>query len=382
MKRTFVTIFPVAQNVHLIKDVGQIGNAMAATGEYDAKLVCYKNSDEYSLLKTEANHLAIEFLEPCGKKLFMEKAVLNYIQQHAKKIDVLHFFHLTKETIYYALHYKKCNPHGKIYIKMDVYNEMLEEGIQYSKKAIFNWFHQRKEKQLFKKVTAVSAENPISVSLLKEKYPLLKDKAFLLTNGVNNEFLKKNFSKIKSFTEKENIILSVGRIGAKDKNYEMLLNSFAKTETQDWKLVLVGPIENNFDEKVKTVVQKNPELENRIILTEAIEDRLALYEYYNRSKIFALTSPFESFGIAFVEAMYFGNYILGTNGMSSFDFISNHQELGAKVKVNDVEALTLELNKIIEDSEKLETVYKKAQQQVKDHFYWSNIIKGLQRALA
>lgn len=381
MKPTFVTIFPVAQNVHLIKDVGQVANSMGASGAYEAKLVCYQNSDDYSLLKTEANHLQIEFLERCGRKLFMEKAILNYIKQNAQQIDVIHFFHLTKETIYYVLHYKKCNPKGKAYIKMDVYNEMLEEGIRYSKKPLINWFHKQKEKQFFKKITAISAENPTSVQLLEVKYPLLKKKAFLLTNGINDEFLKKHYPQPKSFSEKENVVLSVGRIGAKDKNYEMLLSSFVKVKNQDWKLILVGPIENGFEEKVATAVRHHPNLEGKIILTGAIEDRIALYEYYNRSKVFCLTSPFESFGIAFVEAMYFGNYIIGTDGMSSFDYISNHSELGIKVAVNDEETLTSQMNELISHPEMMEAVYLKAQQQVAEKFYWSEIIKNLQEAL-
>ena len=381
MKSTFVTIFPVAQNVHLIKDVGQVGNSIAATGAYDAKLVCFKNSEAYSLQKTEATHLNIEFLEPCGKHLFMEKAVLNYIEKEAKNIDVIHFFHLTKETIYYALHYKKHHPEGKIYLKMDVYNEMLEEGIRYSKKALFNWYHKQKEKQFFKVVTAISAENPKSVELLRRKYPLLNDKAFLLTNGVNDSFLKQHFPSVKPFTEKENIILSVGRIGAEEKNYEMLLNSFVKSGIKDWKLVLVGPIENEFDVKVKEIIAANPDFKENIILTGAIEDRVELYEYYNRSKIFCLTSPFESFGIAFVEAMYFGNYIIGTTGMSSFNYISNNMELGRKIEVGDEEGLTILMGKTVTNTNFLEEVYLKAQQQVKDKFYWSEIIKSLEEAL-
>ena len=382
MKPTFVTLFPVAQNVHLIKDVGQVANTMAALGEYDAKLVCYKNSESYGLQTTEANHLQLEFLEPCGRLLFMEKAILNYLKKNAKQITVLHLFHLTKETIYYALYYKKWNPAGKIYIKMDVYNEMLEEGIRYSKKGLFNWVHQQKANQFFRKLTAISAENPTSVALLKQNYPLLRDKAFLLTNGVNNEFLAAHFSQPKKLSEKENIILSVGRIGAKDKNYEMLLNSFVKAGTKNWQLVLVGPIENAFDEKVKRAIEKNPHLEGKIILTGAIEDRIELYEQYNRSKIFCLTSPFESFGIAFVEAMYFGNYIVGTTGMSSFDYISNHSDLGSKVAVNDEEALTLLLKKLMSNTVILEETYPKAQQQVTEKFYWSEIIKNLKIALA
>jgi len=381
MKPTFVTIFPVAQNVHLIKDVGQVGNSIAALGKYDAKLVCYKNSEDYFLLQTEANHLQIEFLEPCGRRLFMEKAILNYIQENAKQIDVIHFFHLTKETIYYALYYKKCNPTGKVYIKMDVYNEMLEEGIRYSKKKLFNWFHKQKEKQFFKEVTAISAENPTSVDLLKKKFPLLKDKAFLITNGVNDAFLGKHFPQPKNFSEKENIILSVGRIGAKDKNYKMLLDSFVQAKTDNWQLVLVGPVENGFEIRVNQAIKEHPHLEGKIILAGSIENRVELYKYYDKAKVFCLTSPFESFGIAFVEAMYFGNYIIGTTGMSSFKYISNNLELGSVVEVNDTKGLTLGIDNLVSDPTLLELNYPKAKKQVREKFYWSEIIKELEKAL-
>lgn len=379
MKTKFVTIFPVAQNVHLIKDVGQIGNSIAATGDYEAKLVCYQNSDDYSLLKTEAEHLKIEFLEPCGKKLFMERAVLNYLKLNARNIDVLHFQQLTKEVIYYALHYKKHHPKGKVFIKMDVYNEMLEVGINYSKKRLFNWVHKQKENRLIKKITAISAENPTSLNLLRENFPQLKSKAFLLTNGVNDEFLKREFPSINTFSEKENILLSVGRIGAKDKNYELLLDSFVSAKITGWKLILVGPIENKFDLKVKKAIERNPSLKGKIELTGSIENRAELYQYYNRSKIFCLTSPFESFGIAFIEAMYFGNYIIGTRGMSSFDYISNGMLLGSVI--DDEEELSTLINHLILDQDKLESVCHQSQEQVAAKFYWSKIIQNLKTAL-
>jgi glycosyltransferase involved in cell wall biosynthesis len=381
MKKRFVTIFPVAENVHLVKDVGQVGNFMSIIGGYESTLVCYKNSEAYPNLETETKNLKLEFLEPCGRKLFMEKAILNYIQENARKINVIHFFHLTKETIYYALYFKKCNPKGKVYVKMDVYNEMLEEGMSYSKKRLFNWFHKRKEEQFFKKVTAISAENPTSVALLMEKFPLLKDKAFLLTNGVNDSFLGKSFPQLKSFSEKENIILSVGRIGAKDKNHEMLLDSFIQSKTADWQLVLVGPVENDFDLIVKQAIKEDPHLERKIILTGSIENRVELYQYYNKAKIFCLTSPFESFGIAFVEAMYFGNYIIGTKGMSSFKYISNNLELGSMVEADDTQGLTLEIDKLTSNPTLIESNCPKAKEQVKEKFYWSEIIKELERGL-
>lgn len=378
--KNFTTIFPFAENVHLIKDVGQVANSIAATGKYEARLVCFKNRTDYSFLRSEANFLKIDFIEPLGKELFKEKAVLKYIKDHATEIDVLHFFHLTKETIYYSLFYKKHNPRGKIYVKMDVYNEMLKKEIKYSKKSLFNWIHKRKESQFFKELTAISVENPIALELLKKKFPVLKEKAFLITNGVNDQYLSKQFPITKTFEEKENIILSVGRIGAKDKNSEMLLEAFVNSNLLDWKLMFVGPLENGFRERVEQVLLKKPLLKNQIELVGGVEDRVQLYEYYNRSKICCLTSPFESFGIAFIEAMYFGNYVIGTSGMSSLKYITNNFELGGVVA--DGKALAELLAKTTIDEVFLTQNYQKAKDRIVDKFYWSKIIASLLNKLA
>ncbi|MBL4670180.1 MAG: glycosyltransferase [Flavobacteriales bacterium] len=380
--KNFTTIFPFAENVHLIKDVGQVANSIALEGGYETKLVCFKNSEDYSFLNSEAQHLKIDFIKPCGKKLFMERAIMRYIEENAKKIDIIHFFHLTKETIYYALHYKKHNPNGKVYVKMDVYNEMLEQEIKYSKRPIFNWIHKQKEKHFFKQLTAISVENPIALELLKKKFPLLKDKALLLTNGVNDQFLEKQFPTLKAFEQKENIILSVGRIGASDKNFEMLLDAFGKATIKDWKLVFVGPIESEFDKRVERIIVRYPNLKNQIELVGNVEDRKELYEHYNRSKICCLTSPFESFGITFIEAMYFGNYVIGTTGMSSFNYITNNFELGKAIDVNDENALIGLLEKVSNDAIILEENYQKAKNRISDKFYWSKIVTPLIKKLS
>ena len=382
MKPTFTILFPVAQNVHLIKDVGQIANALAEHHDFDSTLVCYKNSEEYTYLKTEATHLKLDFISPKGRFLFLEKAVLNHLKQHAKRIDVLQLFHLTKETIYYALYYSFLNKQGKIYVKMDVYNETLEQDVIYSKKPIFQWMHKKAEQIFLKKVTVISAENPTSLTLLKQRYPQLKEKAVLVTNGVNGSFLKTNFPILKSFEEKENIILSVGRIGAADKNYELLLDAFVNAQLKDWKLVLVGPIETDFEKKVKNIFLKTPELESSIELIGNVEDRISLYEYYNRSKIFCLSSPRESFGIAFVEAMYFGNYIIGTTGMSSFEYITNNFMHGKSVRPNDTDKLTELLKETTTNQLLIEKNMMPAQQRVVDYFCWEKAILTLLKRLA
>ncbi|PKP49769.1 MAG: hypothetical protein CVT95_03115 [Bacteroidetes bacterium HGW-Bacteroidetes-12] len=381
MKPKFTIIFPVAQNVHLIKDVGQIANALGEHHDFDSTLVCYKNSDDYTYLKTEATSLKLDFISPKGRFLFLEKAVLNYLKIHAKKIDVLQLFHLTKETIYYTLYFAFLNKKAKIYIKMDVYNETLEQDVIYSKKPIFQWIHKKAEKQFLKKITVISAENPTSLTLLKQKFPILQHKAILVTNGVNDLFLKTNFPTINSFEEKENIILSVGRIGAVDKNYEMLLDAFIQAKLTGWKLILVGPIEVAFQEKVNQFFIENPILKTQIELVGNVEDRISLYNYYNRSKLFCLSSPQESFGIAFVEALYFGNYLIGTTGMSSFEYITNNFTHGAWVNPNDTNKLIELLKEITTNQLLIEKNRLPAHQRVVDYFCWEKVISTLLKRL-
>lgn len=382
MKSTFVTIFPYTENVHLIKDVGQVANAVAKSEQFNAKLVCYKNSEEYTLLKSECPYLTIDFIEQQGKTLFLEKAVLNYLKQHAQNIDVLHLFHLTKESIYYGLYYKKLNPKGKIYLKMDVVNEMLESEISYSKKKIFQWFHQRKAKQFLKQLTVISVENPTAVELIKTKFPELTDNVFLMPNGINCQFAAANFPIIKNYQEKENIILSVGRIGAPDKNYVLLLEAFMQTNLPNWKLLLVGEVTREFQQLVDDWIARHPKLKDKIELTGNINDRKTLYEYYNRAKIFCLSSPKESFGIAFIEAMYFSNYLVGTTGMSSFEYITNNLQHGEIVEPNDTKKLSKVLEKITTNEMLIENNLSAAHQRVLNYFCWDKVIEPLLKRIS
>lgn len=376
MKKQFVTIFPVAEDVHLVKDVGQIGHFMVIKGGYESTLVCYENG-EYPNLQTEATGLNIEFIKPCGQKLFMEQAVLNYLDENSAKIDVLQLFHLTKETIYYGLHFKRLNPSGKLYLKMDVYNETLKNGIVYSKKALKNWYHKRKEKKFLRAVDVVSAENPISQTLLTELFPELKTKCIVLTNGVNGSFINTHFPVIRTQAEKENIILSVGRIGVKEKNYELMVEALLQTDLKDWRLILVGPVEVQFSEWLEKKLELQPEYRNKIELTGAVSDRKTLYEYYNQSKVFCLTSPFESFGIAYAEAMYFGNYIIGNDGHSSFDLLTDNCQLGRRVSKGNPDALAAAFEEAIADPGRLSTLQPQITARAKSHFTWENIIPQL-----
>ena len=103
--------------------------------------------------------------------------------------------------------------------------------------------------------------------------------------------------------EKENIILSVGRL-IKTKHFDRLITMFAELNQPDWKLLIVGG-----DSKKQNL---SVQLE-KLIRDLGINDRVFLEgeqknidDYYRRSKIFAFTSSSEGFPNVIGEALSAG----------------------------------------------------------------------------
>ena len=119
MNKKFVTIFPICENVHLTKDLGQIPFFLHHKYHYESSIVCYKNSKEYSNLEGEVKGLNLELIENTGRIRFLEKSVLRYIRKNAKKIDILNLYHYSKFTFVYGILYKKYNPKGVLFLTKD-----------------------------------------------------------------------------------------------------------------------------------------------------------------------------------------------------------------------------------------------------------------------
>lgn len=380
MKKTFVCIFSGLDNAHLTKDIGQIGNAFSELADVESSIVCYGNK-EYPTLKTETKNQSIVRIEDKGRILFFEKAILRYLRKQAKNIDILHVQQLNKADIYQVLLYKYLNPNGKILLKQDMHIPDLEKGIRYSRKGIFNSFHKYFEKKAHRKIDLIAVDSDDLLKAYGKEYPDTQDKLVVLSHNLNDHYLKEHFPVRKSFQEKENIILTTGRIGAADKNYEMLLATLPLLDLQDWKVFLVGEIHNDFDKRIDQLIIDHPQLKDKVFYTGQIDERTALYEFYNRAKVFCLTSVLESFGVSFIEALFFNNYIVGTTGMSSFDYISNQGALGEKVKVNDNQELANRLNHLMRNENIVAEMGEKAHQHVAEHFFLSTNIRVLKRLL-
>ena len=384
MNKKFVTIFPICENVHLTKDLGQIPFFLHHKYHYESSIVCYKNSKEYSNLEGEVKGLNLELIENTGRIRFLEKSVLRYIRKNAKKIDILNLYHYSKFTFVYGILYKKYNPKGVLFLKLDGYNETFEKGsiIKHSTNRFKNFILKYFEKQFLKQVDLITIENTIGESLVKNKFPEIAHKVMYLTVGVNDLFLTQTLRfPFKSFEQKENIILTVGRIGLEIKNNEMMLRALTLVTLKDWKMVFVGTINPAFKLFFDNWIIDYPYLTDKIIFTGEINNREDLYEWYNRSKIFCMTSWNESFCCAIGEALYFGNYIVGTEGIVSMPDLTNNNKYGVTLKTNDHEAMAIKLQELIDNPSYLSKLYPEIVAYSHTNFVWSKIIEKLHQRI-
>jgi len=375
--KRFVTIFPICENVHLTKDLGQIPYFLHKLYGYNSSIVCYKNSEHYDNANGEVKGLKIDFIENAGRVSFLEKEVLKYIYKNARQIDVLNLYIFSKFTFIYGLLYKLRNPKGFLFLKLDGYNETFAEGnkIDHSTNGIKNRILKHLEKKFLEKVDLVTIENQEGEELVRNMFPSIASKVMYLPVGVNDLYLTEVFAnKQKSFKEKENIILTVGRVGEEIKNQKMILSALTKTDMKNWKMVFVGPVNESFRTYFEDLAVKFPYLKEKVVFIGNVSNRVELYEWYNKSKVFCMTSLKESFCHSISEALYFGNYIIGTEGIMSMKDVTDNGKYGATLKSDDDETLATTFQKLIDDDSQLSVLYPDIINFSRKHFVWSNII--------
>ncbi|HEY1061481.1 MAG TPA: glycosyltransferase [Daejeonella sp.] len=375
-KPTFVTIFTDTQNFHLVKDVGQLPYFMYKTEGYDAQLISYRNNKEYPYLNKEVKGLKLTFIPDKGRVFYFELGILSYLWSFSKSIDVLNLFHFKKDHLLYLLLYKILNPKGKTYIKLDMdilffknYNAFL-----YSNYSIKNYLLKGITKWMFKLTDVFSVETEEAKAYLQKVYPELEEKLICIPNGVDNLYLDEEI-KLRSWEEKENIIITVGRIGTLQKNTELFLEALKAVELNSWKVYILGPVEELFQTYIDSYFEINPHLTESILFTGNITDRKELFEWYNRAKIFCLTSRFEGFPITFPEALYFGNYIISTSVSSSLH-ITNNGEFGKVVKT-DAREFSLAIQECITEGFLTSKRFEDTLKFSRANFTWPGIVKQL-----
>lgn len=283
-----------------------------------------------------------------------------YLLKHAKSIDLLMRFHLSLHTELVTIFYKKINRKGKVYVKLDINPDGLQ--VMYGdvkrsnlKRKIHGWL----SSFFIRKVDCFSCETSVAYQRLNESdFPELQfgDKLQLIPNGFDEELLESLYIEERPFDQKENVIITVGRLGTSQKNTEMFLQALTNVNLNDWQIFLIGTVDQRIKETIQDFFKHNPDKMNSVKFVEAIFDKKELWEYYNRAKVFVLTSDWESYGLVLNEAKRFRNYIVSTEVGACIDLIEG-EKFGVSIPINDDERLTKILNEIILEKRNID-VYK------------------------
>ena len=403
MNKNFVQIFDIKsfERVHLSKDVGMIPSLLKEKYNFNSTIVFYDTENNRDLKSIEEGicleRLKMNVLNRVKVTEFFLSPMIWYLIKNAKKIDYLMLFHLKKQNYLYRFLYKLFNPDGKVYLKLDLNAIGINEFKKYreaelEKIGIFETKNIKetllivKRKLGFKffkkelsKFDLISVETKEAINEInKATQNTLEDKLFLLYNGIYGE--SKALIKRKDYSEKENVIISVGRIGTEVKNNEMLLKAIELIELKDWKVYFIGPIEPCYIKNIEKFYDSNPYLKNKVFFIGNISDKSSLYEWYALSKVFCLTSLSEGFPLVFPEALYYGNYIISTNIGADKD-ITNNGTLGKSVNINDYKKLAVSLQYVINEEREIEEKFHEIVKFCDKIFLWENIIDELHSRL-
>ncbi len=265
--------------------------------------------------------------------------LLRYIEEHAEDMDV--FVMHGANPFYYALlkRYREVRPDGKVYLELDPNGGWMNRVPV--DLPVFQWY--------LSACDVVGASCRRMQRYLSAKWPCRIE---YLPNGFF-DFTNEN-SEV-DFDRKEDIILTVGRIGTAQKRNETLLEGFAIAAPvlKGWQLRLVGGVAPEFQKYMEEYFQRHPDLRERVDFPGAIQDKRVLMQEYRKAKVFALSSEWEGGTPNVVaEALHGGCYMVTSDIDGSSDVVDNGA-CGDVFPINDAAALAAILQRVCPDRELL-----------------------------
>ena len=335
---------------YLFKDICLIPILLGEYLGYDVLITTEMNREK---LKETFPNVNFEFVT------FQDNYEMNmnqYLQDHANEINIAFAFGPYTPYLQLLETYKKNNPNGKTYLKMDMNRYWLS-------RLIGN--HPYFLSQLFQHCDFVSAECSPIVKILEEKY---QRKIHHIQNG----FYEFSPTEEVAYEEKKNIILTVGRLDAPVKQIMMTVSAFLNAELPDWELRLVGTMSEEFEKQIMDFVSASP-YANQVKILGPIFDKYKLEQEYRQAKIFCLTSNTEAHAHVLAEAAKNGCYLMLTDVDGAID-ITNNQRWGRIHPIYNWPFFSDSLKAVSKQEELFKTTCEEMQQYARANLNWHQII--------
>lgn len=386
---TFCTLFTDYRDYHFWKDPGQIPFGFSKLG-YLSRIVTRKNGDYPETSKK----IPVEIINRCflfGKDI----SLFTYFLKNSRKIDILQLYHLHRwDSLSSAFFYKLFNPGGFVYLKLDnchdsgnwgwekIFDpELVPSCFDPAPRDTLKWKFKKFliKKLIVRKIDLFSVEDEDSREYFESKYRFLRNKLFTAYNGHSIDPEAGNLA-IMPFGQRENLIITIGRLGSYQKNSRNLLYGFASTANQhSWVLKLAGTAEPAFQSEIGEFFMKYPELKERVFFLGNLEKQ-ELFDLYNSAKILLLPSVYEGFELVYSEAMYFGNAII-TTPYTSVKRIVEKNKLGVLVEPGNADEIGQAVMNFIRSESETKQMADNAREFALQNLNWDHIIRGTEREI-
>lgn len=355
----YVTLYPETSNIELVKDVGQIPYNLHRFYNYDTEIVANNIDKNGNNVQYVEDVKLTELSSHKLKGLFLHLAEIRYLLKNARKIDWLNLYHCGRKTLILARLFKFLNPRGKVHLKMDL---DLRSCDLYDTNL--------KERKVFQKNMRIMDLVTVESKMVKDRIQIHTSKEIKVLSDGFYVLPRKD-------VDQENIFVTAGRIGAKQKATDVLLKAFAQSANKhNWKLKLIGNIDSSFRPYLRKFLAKNPELKDRILFESTINNREKLYCEYAKAKVFVLDSRWESFGLVLPEALSQGCSIIVSDKVPIAWDITNNEKFGKIVRADDVNELAKIMIDMTKDGAFNGEIKDKVEYAV-TNYSWKNICQKL-----
>jgi len=369
---------PSYDSVIAYKDAGMLLYELNKSFNYTTNY-CGCNSSEY---EAEWNP---QFLKSVGinkisESLEFRKQVLDikkYINDNITNYDVIIFFNYGSTVYKLAKLCKKINPNITIYSKLD----MGQGGFShFSPKRNFSNLRSRLEAFKSRYIDFFTVETKEYYNTLKDT-PMFKDRLHYLPNGVSILGIDDVTVNVE---QKENIVITVGRLRIYEKNTELFLDSILEIPDNlriQWKFYFVGPQTEEFSQYITQFIEDNPMLASNIVQLGNITDRNELSDLLKKSKIICMPSRTEGACIATLEGMYFGCVPIISRYSSFVRDTTNNETIGKVVDDYTSSGFANAMVEYMEDEVLIKAEVEKAISYARDTFNYKTIGAELNRLL-
>lgn len=358
------------------KDMGMTLYTLGSNYGWNSQYGCFGVNDK----KWPDDFLKYVEITTIGTKIDYKSSVEEaklFIRNHATNYDVIMFFNYGSTVYKLAKLCKKINPNITVYSKLD----MGQGGFShFSPNRNFTNLRSRFEAFKSRYIDFFTVETKEYYNTLKDT-PMFKNRLYYLPNGVSILGIDDTTVNIE---QKENIVITVGRLGIYEKNTELLLDSILEIPDNlrtQWKFYFVGPQTKEFSKHITKFLEDNPMLESNIVQLGNITDRNELSNVLKKSKIICMPSRSEGACIATLEGMYFGCVPIISRYSAFVKDTTNNESIGKVVDDYTSSGFANALVEYMKDEAHLRSETEKAMSYARDTFDYKSIGAELNRLL-